>query len=195
MSATTHAAAKSIDAEQAGRRVEEVLAQLTASGDHKAVAAAEELVRVLMDFYGAGLDRILAGLRAAPGRATGDTLDALLGDDLVASLLVLHGLHPEDTGTRIGRALAAVPDPVEVVAFDEDTGTLRLRTAETGGCGCAGASAQPQSVENSLACFAPEVTAVELEPVPAAGEPALLQIGTRPSAGPAAARPAPARTP
>ncbi|MFB6714250.1 MULTISPECIES: hypothetical protein [unclassified Streptomyces] len=175
-------AARALDAEQAGRRIDEVLERVTAAGDGKAVAAAEELVRVLMDFYGAGLARIIDGLRAVPGRDTADTLDELLGDDLVSSLLVLHDLHPEDTGTRIGRALAAVRDPVEVVTFDESTGTLRLRTTGTGGCGCAGAGAPEaqQQIENVLACFAPEVTTVEQEPGSATREPALLQIGSRP---------------
>ncbi|MFH8476066.1 hypothetical protein [Streptomyces sp. NPDC018000] len=196
MSATAHtAAAKALDAEQAGHRIEEVLEQLTAAGDREASAAAEELVRVLMGFYGAGLARILDGLRAAPGRESGDTLDELLGDELVSSLLVLHDLHPEDSGTRIGRALAAVRDPVEVVNFDEGTGTLRLRTAGTGGCGCSGASSAQQSVENALACFAPEVTTVEMEPASGTQEPALLQIGTRPPQDAATAGPAPARTP
>ncbi|MFF2958856.1 hypothetical protein ACFVT1_08055 [Streptomyces sp. NPDC057963] len=189
------AATGACDAERAGQRIDEVLEQLTAAGDRSTSEAAEELVRVLMDFYGAGLARILDRLRAAPGRETGDTLDELLGDDLVSSLLVLHDLHPEDTGTRIGRALAAVRDPVEVVAFDESTGILRLRAAAAaGGCGCTGAPAAPQSVENLLACFAPEVTAVEREPDSAGREPALLQIQTRPPQAVATARPAPART-
>ncbi|WP_406385787.1 hypothetical protein [Streptomyces sp. NBC_01618] len=193
MSATTHtAAAKVLDAEQAGRRIEEVLEQLTAAGDRKTSATAEELVRALMEFYGAGLARIIDGLLTAPGRDTGETLDALLGDGLVSSLLVLHDLHPEDTGMRIGRALEAVRDPVEVVSFDDSTGTLRLRTAGTGGCGCGGAPAAQLSVENSLACFAPEVTTVEMEPASTGREPALLQIGTRPPQGASTARPAPA---
>ncbi|MEV6162437.1 hypothetical protein AB0L71_11030 [Streptomyces sp. NPDC052052] len=195
MSAATQTAARAIDAEQAGRRVEEVLARVAAAGDPKAVAASEELVRVLMDFYGAGLARILDGLRSAPGRGADATLDALLGDALVSSLLVLHDLHPEDTATRIGRALAAVRDPVEVVAFDESTGALRVRTADTGGCGCSGTPAAQQSVENALACFAPEVGTVEVEQAAAAREPALLQIGTRPPQSRATDRPAPARMP
>ncbi|MFJ1844384.1 hypothetical protein [Streptomyces sp. NPDC088146] len=188
------AATGAFGAERAGQRIDEVLEQLTAAGDRNTSEAAEELVRVLMDFYGAGLARILDRLRAAPGRETGDTLDELLGDDLVSSLLVLHDLHPEDTGTRIGRALTAVRDPVEVVAFDESTGILRLRAAAAGGCGCTGAPAAPQSVENLLACFAPEVTTVEMESDSADREPALLQIQTRPPQGVATARPAPART-
>lgn len=57
MSAAT--ATAPMNAEQTGRRVEEVLDRLAASGDPAAATAAEELVRSLMDFYGAGLARIL----------------------------------------------------------------------------------------------------------------------------------------
>lgn len=102
MSAPT--AARPVDAEQTGRRVEEVLDRLAASGDPAAVEAAEELVRSLMDFYGAGLARVLHLLSTAPG----DPVAGLLGDELVAGLLVLHDLHPEDRDTRIARALDSV---------------------------------------------------------------------------------------
>jgi hypothetical protein len=168
-------AAHAVSAEQAGRRVEEVLDRLAAAGDHEVAAAAEELVRVLMDFYGAGLARIVELLDAGP-------LTGLLGDELVSSLLVLHDLHPEDRDTRIARALDSVPrHAVEVAEFDESTGTLRLRSAAGGGCGCgsSGAAVQ-QDVRDALSCFAPEVTAVELETAAAEREPVLLQIG-RPS--------------
>ena len=55
-----------IDGPQAGRRVEEVLDRLAATGDRAACAAAEELVRVLMEFYGAGLARIAERLGDGP---------------------------------------------------------------------------------------------------------------------------------
>lgn len=178
MSAPAGAPARTVDAEQAGRRIDEILEHLASTGDRETSAAAEELVRVLMDFYGGGLSRIVRALRAEPGRGSADTLAALLGDELVTSLLVLHDLHPEDTVTRIGRALATVRDPVELAGYDEATGTLRLRatTAGGGGCGCGGGT--PQSVEDALACYAPEVTTVETEA--AAPQQPLLQIGTRP---------------
>ncbi|MCN9242250.1 hypothetical protein NGF19_15865 [Streptomyces sp. RY43-2] len=161
-----------VDAVRTGRRVEEVLDRLAASGDPAVTAAAEDLVRALMEFYGAGLARIL-DLLPQDAPVTG-----LLGDDLVASLLVLHDLHPEDRETRVARALATVRGhDLEVVDFDETTGTLRLRTARGAGCGCGGEAAVRQAAEEALACFAPEVTVVEVE----AGErePVLLQIGTR----------------
>ncbi|MGW7436423.1 hypothetical protein [Streptomyces sp. NPDC054849] len=173
-----------IDAPQAGRRVEEVLDRIAATGDRAACAAAEELVRVLMDFYGAGLARIVEKLGDGP-------LEAVYDDELVASLLSLHGLHPEDVHTRIARALTCAGEPVELVGFDETTGVLRLRPgAAPTGCGCGpgsgGQDAAGRTLEDVLAGFAPEVTSVEMEPA-AAPPPALLQIGTRP--------PSPARVP
>ncbi|MGW5849032.1 hypothetical protein ACWFQ8_13960 [Streptomyces sp. NPDC055254] len=171
------------DARRAGQRVEEVLDRLAATGEREACAAAEELVRVLMDFYGAGLARIVERLGTAPGGPLGPLLD----DELVASLLSLHDLHPEDARTRIARALERAGEPVELLDFDEDTGVLRLRPAAAGGgCGCSSESeaASRRAVEDALACFAPEVTRVESAAAEAPPRP-LLQITTRP---PAAAR-------
>ncbi|MDQ0835154.1 hypothetical protein QF032_006998 [Streptomyces achromogenes] len=174
MSAAT--AATPVNAEQTGRRVEEVLERLTASGDPAAAAAAEELVRSLMDFYGAGLARILHLLSAAPGGPAA----RLLGDELVASLLVLHDLHPEDRDARIARALDSVREhALEMVDFDEGSGTLSLRAQESGGgCGCGSGADARQAAEAALACFAPEVRAVDVRTAPAG--PPLLQIGTVP---------------
>ncbi|KOG31576.1 hypothetical protein [Streptomyces resistomycificus] len=177
MSAAT--AAAPVNAEQTGRRVEEVLERLAASGDPAAAAAAEELVRSLMDFYGAGLARILHLLSSAPGEPAAP----LLGDELVASLLVLHDLHPEDRDTRIARALGSVREhALDAVEFDEKSGTLTLRAGEAaGGCGCgsdSGAGAR-EAAEAALACFAPEVRAVDVQTAPKG--PTLLQIGTAPT--------------
>ncbi|MEU6979061.1 MULTISPECIES: hypothetical protein [unclassified Streptomyces] len=168
-------------AEQAGRRVEEVLDRLAERGDAQASAAAEEVVRVLMEFYGSGIARVveLLGRPAVPPPA--DPLGPLLADDLVASLLNLHGLHPEDAPTRIERALSALPQPVENAGFDPATGVLRLRVTASAGCGCSGTrDSVRQAAVDALACFAPEVTGVELESGAQRG-PELLQIGTRPT--------------
>ncbi|QEV57273.1 hypothetical protein CP981_35635 [Streptomyces platensis] len=169
------------NAEATGRRVEEVLDRLAQRDDREASAAAEELVRVLMDFYGAGLARIMHLTGSATG---GDgARSALLRDELVTSLLVLHDLHPEDTATRIGRALDSVrrQHPAEVAEFDADAGTLRLRAADSGGCGCPSTSQQAQqAVEAAVSCFAPEVTSMEWEAAGGRAEPALLQISRRP---------------
>ncbi|MDX3128518.1 hypothetical protein PV367_01570 [Streptomyces europaeiscabiei] len=174
MSAPT--AARPVNAEQTGRRVEEVLDRLATSGNPAAATAAEELVRSLMDFYGAGLARILHLLSSAPGEPSA----GLLGDELVSSLLVLHDLHPEDRDTRIVRALDSVREhTLDVVDFDEESGTLRVRARAGGGCGCGSEADARQAAEAALACFAPEVRAVDVETAPAG--PTLLQISTAPA--------------
>ncbi|MGW6913914.1 hypothetical protein ACWGB8_08855 [Kitasatospora sp. NPDC054939] len=182
-----------VGAEEAGRRVEQVLDRLAQSGDGAARAAAEDVVRVLMEFYGSGLARIVAllggpggGPGGQGGRAPADPRAALLGDALVASLLNLHSLHPEDVETRIGRALSTLPQPVENAGFDPAGGVLRLRVAASSGCGCPSTlDGTRQAAVDALACFAPEVTGVELET--AGREPALLQIGAGPPVGAGAA--------
>jgi hypothetical protein len=185
MSASTTTARPSgktaVNAEEVGRRVEEIIDHLASGGDSEAARAAEELVRALMDFYGTGLARMVALLDAPMSK--GEPLAALLDDELVTSLLVLHDLHPEDTTTRISRALGSVRGyPVELVSFDDATGTLHLRSAESSGCGCAStAAAGRQAVEDALACFAPEVTTVEIQGAQSSQEPTLLQISRRPS--------------
>ncbi|MFI8103917.1 hypothetical protein [Streptomyces sp. NPDC086023] len=165
-------------AREAGRRIEEILDGFAAAGDPAALAAAEDLVRVLMEFYGAGLARVVAALD--PARLAG-----LAGDELVGGLLALHGLHPEDARTRIDRVLAAAPEPVELVALDEAGGVLWLRQTGSGGCGCGGSGTEAlrRALEDAVGALVPEVTAVELEPADRrAPQPVLLQIGTRPTA-------------
>ncbi|GAA1899404.1 hypothetical protein [Streptantibioticus ferralitis] len=179
MSAPSTAAGSGVvNAEQTGKRLEAVLDRLAQGGDPTVSAAAEELVRILMDFYGAGLARAV-DLVAAAGQS-GGPLAALLGDELVASLLVLHDLHPEDTMTRIARAVNTVAGrPFELAGLDKVSGVLRLRPAASSGCGCGNtAQAAKEQVEAALSCFAPEVTAVEVEPAQGgASEPKLLNIG------------------
>ncbi|GAA1253376.1 NifU family protein [Kitasatospora nipponensis] len=164
--------AGAVTAEQTGLRVQQVLDQLADSGDPALAAAGEELVRDLLALHREGLSRLVELL--PPG-----SLRGALVDPAAAGLLVLHDLHPEDVSTRIARALESVPaHPVEVVAFEAATGTLRVRREQSGGgCGCGGTEdAARTALEDALGCFAPEVAAVELVAAPAP----LLQISTRP---------------
>ncbi len=85
----------------AGDRIQTLLDSCAASG-----AAAHEraqlLVREVVGLYGAGLERIMA-LLEDPRLA-----ERLATDDLVASLLLVHGLHPHDVSRRVSEALDRV---------------------------------------------------------------------------------------
>ena len=61
---------------------------------------AEELVRLVADLYGSGLERTLSILYEL-GRLDDEALAALAADDLVSSLLLVHDLHPYDVATRV----------------------------------------------------------------------------------------------
>ncbi len=157
------------DLRSVGERID---ALLVASAAHGAVARerAEELVRLVTDLYGAGLERLLEILHDA-GRLDAGVLAQIADDDIVASLLLVHGLHPYDLATRVGRGLDAVRAElraqgvdVEVVSVDDagpDVGTVRLRlVGSVGGCSVA---ALRQAVESAVDAVAPDAADVRVE--------------------------------
>lgn len=149
------------DVRAAGDRVEELLGTLR-SGPAKDTA--EELVRLLMALYGEGLARVLTILREHDPAL----IDLVARDDLLEDLLLLHDLHPADTGTRIRLALREFGS-AEYAGIDAQ-GVVRVRLA-AGGCRSAAASAIEQAVLDA----APEATRVEVT----TASP-LLQIGIGP---------------
>jgi Fe-S cluster biogenesis protein NfuA/nitrite reductase/ring-hydroxylating ferredoxin subunit len=151
-----------MDIQAIGERVEALLAEFASASDPAIAGRAEELVGLLVDFYGAGLARIMELLdkqAAAP----------LLADKAVAGLLVLHDLHPQSTEERVLAALDRVrpylgshAGDVEYLGLDDD-GTVRLRLA--GSCdGCpSSALTVKMAIEKGIEDVAPEVTKVEVE--------------------------------
>ena len=63
---------------------------------------------MLSELYGGGLARMMEIVRKGRSADTEKLFDRFAADDLVASLLLLHDLHPEDTESRILRALERV---------------------------------------------------------------------------------------
>jgi Fe-S cluster biogenesis protein NfuA/nitrite reductase/ring-hydroxylating ferredoxin subunit len=162
------------DLRATGERIEALL-EAASTGGRVARERAEELVRLVVDLYGAGLERLLEIVHER-GHLTDDVLDGLAADDLVASLLLVHGLHPYSVGDRIERALAGVRPylgshggDVELLDVSDD-GVVRLRML--GSCdGCPSSSVTLKlAVEGAIEAAAPEVTAIEVsDAAPAAG--------------------------
>ena len=88
----------------AGDRIQALL-DASAAGGAVARERAEQLVREVTDLYGAGLERML-GMAVEPAIPNWRTRFA--ADDLVASLLLVHGLHPHGVERRIEDALDSV---------------------------------------------------------------------------------------
>ena len=150
-----------------GERIDALL-DACGAGGVVARERAEELVRLTADLYGAGIERILEIVYDA-GRLDDDVLAALAEDDLVASLLLVHGLHPYDVGMRVEQALESVRPYLgshggDVELLDvSDEGVVRLRLL--GSCdGCPSSSVTLKlAVEGAIEAAAPEVTAIEVE--------------------------------
>jgi Fe-S cluster biogenesis protein NfuA/nitrite reductase/ring-hydroxylating ferredoxin subunit len=172
------------DLRATGDRIQSLLEAASAGG---AVARerAEELLRLVVDLYGAGLERLL-GIVHESGRLDDELLDRLAADDLVASLLAVHGLHPDGVATRVARALDGVRPYLgshggDVQLLDvTDDGLVRLRML--GSCdGCPSSSVTlTLAVETAVREAAPEVRGIEVEESAAAA-------GTGPSVIPVSA--------
>jgi Fe-S cluster biogenesis protein NfuA/nitrite reductase/ring-hydroxylating ferredoxin subunit len=153
---------------RAGERIEKLLDELRAMNEPSTWARVEELMRLVVELYGAGLTRFVNLLD------TDLTIDKLrervLEDELLASLMLLHGLHPEDTAARVARALDRVRPylgshggDVAVVGVDEIAGVVKLRLDGT--CdGCPSSALTVKlTVESAIKELAPEIARVEVQ--------------------------------
>ncbi|WP_072804702.1 NifU family protein [Rhodococcoides yunnanense] len=154
----------------AGERIDTLVDSIGVGG---AVARerAEQLVREVVDLYGEGLARILRMSDAA-------AVERLVHDDLVASLLLVHDIHPHDTRTRIRTALDGVRPylgshggDVELIDVVDSVVQLRL----TGSCKtCPSSSVTLElAVTDAVRSAAPETTGIEVE-TPAAEDKSLF---------------------
>ncbi|PXW31819.1 UNVERIFIED_CONTAM: Fe-S cluster biogenesis protein NfuA [Williamsia faeni] len=153
---------------EAGDRIATLL-DASASGGALARERSEKLVREVVDLYGAGLQRITSLIDP----------ELLVKDDLVASLLLVHGLHPHPVERRVCDALDSVRPylgshggDVSLVDVAGDVVRLELR----GSCKtCPSSSVTLElAVEDAVRAAAPEITSIEV----VAAEPESAVIGT-----------------
>jgi Fe-S cluster biogenesis protein NfuA/nitrite reductase/ring-hydroxylating ferredoxin subunit len=163
---------------EAGSRVEGLLDELGSLPDARARDTAEEAVRLLVEVYGAALERIVATVTED---GAGELLARLAADELVGSLLILHGLHPASVEERVRQALDQVrpylgshAGDVELVGVGDD-GVARLRLR--GSCdGCPSSAVTVKlAIERAVEEAAPELAGIRVEGVTET-EPRLLQI-------------------
>ncbi len=144
-----------------------MVSELRSSAPPATWALAEEALGLVAKLYGGALDRILEILvnaEAAP------LLAEIVHDELVSSLLVLHGLHPDDLPTRVQNALDSVRPyleshggDVELIAVIPSEGIVKVRLL--GSCdGCPSSSVTLKlSVEQAIHEAAPEIIDIQVE--------------------------------
>jgi len=151
-----------------GDRIEHLVGELRSGTDPVTWQRVEEALGLVTELYGAGLAAVVRALNSE--EAGPSVMARLLNDELVASLLLLHGLHPDTLVDRVERALVEVRPylgshggDVEILELDEASGTLRLGLL--GSCdGCPSSTATlKHSVERAIQEAAPEIVHIDVE--------------------------------
>ena len=173
------------DAREVGEKIARLLEELRTQANPYTWKQVDELLRTILDLYGRGLARVM---EIASGDASGEEMRAnLIADPLLTSLLVLHGIHPLDTRTRLERVLDDVreslgPDALApaFVSLDADS-VLHLRLEGKGPRRASTVAAVQSAVERAVAEAAPEVASIVFEGAPVGAEASglLVQLNGR----------------
>ena len=161
-------------------RVEALLEHLEGMQDTVARETATEVLQAVLELYGEAFERLVDVV--ADNDPNGVMAESLAGDELVAHLLLLHGLHPVPVEQRVREALEGVRPYLEshggnVELLGVEDGVARLRLE--GSCsGCpSSAMTLKLAIEKAIHEAAPDIDEVVAdgagEPVPA---PGLIQL-------------------
>ena len=167
----------------AGDRIEALYDELQRTAEATTLARAEELVRIVSRLYSAAITRMLELARTTDP----SLVETYASDDLVASVLLAVGIHPDDLATRVEVALSEVRPllathggDVELLGVDAGAGVVRLRLL--GSCdGCPSSAATLQSaVEQAIVGRAPEIERIEVDQSSEDASPVPVILGTKP---------------
>jgi Fe-S cluster biogenesis protein NfuA len=158
------------DGSPRGRSIAEIVERLEQlPGPTRAVA--HECVQALLEFHGQALARLLNGVERSAGAAA---LEPLLRDDLVRTVLLIHGLHPHSLESRLQGALETVRPymkshggDIELVSLQDNVARVRF----DGSCQSCPASTVTMelAVRRAIEEACPDLLGLELEttsPVP-----------------------------
>ncbi|MDT5325177.1 MAG: hypothetical protein QOF25_2329 [Mycobacterium sp.] len=151
----------------AGDRIQILLDASAASGT-LVRERTEQLAAELTDLYGAALERMvsIAAQSSAP-----ELINRFAADELVASLLLVHGLHPHGVERRIEDALDSVRPylgshggDVTLLEVVDDSEGMTVRLQFAGSCKSCPSSAVTLefAVEDAVRAAAPEINSIEV---------------------------------
>ncbi len=148
------------------KRLGEFVARFDQMPDSPQKGACKELVQLLMDVHGQGLERMMEVIFES--RESGDALIERLGkDDVAGGLLLLYSLHPDALETRVLKAveqlrprLLKLSCAIELLTIEGDVVRVRIVTKAHS---CGSSKNEIQSViENGIYELAPDVTSLEI---------------------------------
>jgi Fe-S cluster biogenesis protein NfuA len=149
------------------RKLGELVSELESTPDGPQQARAREVVQLLMEIHGQGLERILE-IAFESGQSGADLIDRLGKDEIAGGLLLLYSLHPDSLETRVESAvgrhharLRKLGCAVELLSVEE--GMVRIRLKQSGHACGSSAKELRAIVESAIYETAPDLTGLEIE--------------------------------
>lgn len=148
------------------KRLGELVSQFDQMPDGPQKTAGKELIQLLMDVHGQGLERMMEIIFES--REAGNALIDQLGkDEIAGGLLLLYSLHPDALETRVHAALDRIRPrlrklscAIDLVSIDQ--GSVRVRVTKSGhSCGSS-TNELRGIVENGVYELASDITALEI---------------------------------
>jgi len=122
--------------------IERLISRIEETADPGTKAGVRELVQAILEFHGAGLNRIV--------ELSGEPLvREFARDEAVAPLLLLYGLHPDTLEVRVRRAVDKLQG-VDLAAIQD--GVVRIKS-----------DVSREAIEEVLYAAAPEIAAIDIE--------------------------------
>ena len=148
------------------RQLGKLVTQFDQFPDGPQKIACKELVQLLMDVHGAGLERIME-IVFEGGKQGPEVIANLAKDPVVGGLLLLYSLHPDDLETRVRKAMENMRPRLRKLSCSADVvrikdGSVQVQVTITGhGCGSSTKDVRAV-VEDGVYEFAPDVVALEI---------------------------------
>jgi hypothetical protein len=164
-------------------QIEHLLDELRSLVPEPVFHRVEDVIGRIVRMYGAGIARAVGHARTA-GVDDRRYDELCCDDDLLASLLLLHGMHPRTAQQRIEAALVVLctelglPAGALVLESLADNAVI-LRASGALGGGAMASRVAEGIVHRVVEAAAPEVASIEIAGLPVPRDPTLVQIRTR----------------
>ena len=148
------------------RKLGELVTRFDQMPDSPQKTAGKELVQLLMEVHGQGLERVMELIFES--RESGSALIDRLGkDDVAGGLLLLYSLHPDAFETRVQTAVDRMRSRLRKLScsielLTAENGLVRVQLAK-GGHSCGSSTRELEAiVENGIYELAPDVASLEI---------------------------------
>jgi hypothetical protein len=160
------------------QRIADLVQHLDSVADPAVRAQSRELMECVMDLHGEAMERVMQCIRQS-GEPSRSITEALSGDAVVTSVLLLYGLHPVDFETRVRQAVEKAQPALRQQGADAELTGMNagaIRICVRGVDSEFAARTVRSALEDELYAAAPDATSLSLqglEHFPAAGFVAL----------------------